>query len=57
MPSKLIAPLVDLGSNLHVYMFDLTKISIGAHRQLWNVLRKEIELYEHTEFTGAGDSW
>jgi hypothetical protein len=24
---------------------------------LWSVLGKEIELYEHTEFTGAADSW
>lgn len=26
-------------------------------RRLWTMLNKEIELYEHTEYTGAADSW
>uniref|UniRef100_A0A915E557 Uncharacterized protein n=1 Tax=Ditylenchus dipsaci TaxID=166011 RepID=A0A915E557_9BILA len=44
------------GSILHVWMHNLSKIDLG-HRRLWIVLDKEIELYEHTEFTSYGDSW
>ncbi|PIO73472.1 patched family protein [Teladorsagia circumcincta] len=46
----------DYGSNLHVWMYNLSNADIGP-RRIWTVLDKEIELYEHTEFTGAADSW
>ncbi|KAL3074453.1 hypothetical protein niasHS_015283 [Heterodera schachtii] len=46
----------DHGGHLHVWMHNLSRINLG-HRRLWLVLEKEIELYEHTEFTGAADSW
>ncbi|KAK6016555.1 hypothetical protein OSTOST_17960 [Ostertagia ostertagi] len=47
---------IDYGSNLHVWMYNLSNVDIGP-RRIWTVLDKEIELYEHTEFTGAADSW
>lgn len=37
-------------------MYNLSSTDIGAKR-LWVVLEQEIELYEHTEFTGSADSW
>uniref|UniRef100_A0A914D0N6 SSD domain-containing protein n=1 Tax=Acrobeloides nanus TaxID=290746 RepID=A0A914D0N6_9BILA len=46
----------DYGSYLHVWMYNLSKVDLG-HRRLWIVLEREIELYEHTEFTGYSDSW
>ncbi|EYC39095.1 hypothetical protein Y032_0676g1430 [Ancylostoma ceylanicum] len=46
----------DYGSSLHVWMYNLSKVDYGS-RRMWVVLNKEIELYEHTEFTGAADSW
>uniref|UniRef100_A0AC34GN64 SSD domain-containing protein n=1 Tax=Panagrolaimus sp. ES5 TaxID=591445 RepID=A0AC34GN64_9BILA len=46
----------DYGSYLHVWMHNLSKADLG-HRRLWVVLEREIELYEHTEFTGTSDSW
>ncbi|KAH7731240.1 Protein PTR-19 c [Aphelenchoides avenae] len=46
----------DYGSSLHVWFYNLSKLDLG-HRRLWVVLEKEIELYEHTEFTGDSDSW
>uniref|UniRef100_A0A1I7XKJ8 SSD domain-containing protein n=1 Tax=Heterorhabditis bacteriophora TaxID=37862 RepID=A0A1I7XKJ8_HETBA len=42
----------DYGSSLHVWMYNLSRVDIGP-RRLWVVLEKEIELYEHTEFTGG----
>ncbi|KAK6016554.1 hypothetical protein OSTOST_17961 [Ostertagia ostertagi] len=48
--------IADYGSNLHVWMYNLSNVDIGP-RRIWTVLDKEIELYEHTEFTGAADSW
>ncbi|PAV84529.1 hypothetical protein WR25_22041 isoform A [Diploscapter pachys] len=46
----------DYGSYLHVWMYNLSTTDIG-NRRIWSVLEKEIELYEHTEFTGSSDSW
>ncbi|KAI6241665.1 SSD domain-containing protein [Aphelenchoides fujianensis] len=46
----------DHGSFLHVWMHNLSRVHLG-HRRLWTVLQKEVELYEHTEFTEASDSW
>ncbi|CAI5443983.1 unnamed protein product [Caenorhabditis angaria] len=46
----------DYGSSLHVWMYNLSENDV-APRRIWNVLEKEIELYEHTEFTGGSDSW
>ncbi|TKR57948.1 hypothetical protein L596_030585 [Steinernema carpocapsae] len=46
----------EYGSYLHVWMYNLSQVDLG-HRRLWNVLEREIELYEHTEFTGYSDSW
>ncbi|KAL3102567.1 hypothetical protein niasHS_000895 [Heterodera schachtii] len=46
----------DHGGHLHVWMHNLSRVNLG-HRRPWLVLEKEIELYEHTEFTGAADSW
>ncbi|CAJ0943304.1 unnamed protein product, partial [Mesorhabditis belari] len=46
----------DYGSNLHVWMYNLSATDTGG-RRIWVVLDKEIELYEHTEFTGGSDSW
>jgi hypothetical protein len=46
----------DFGGNLHVWMHNLSKVHLG-HRRLWLILEKEVELYEHTEFTGPADSW
>ncbi|GMR41816.1 hypothetical protein PMAYCL1PPCAC_12011 [Pristionchus mayeri] len=47
----------DYGSNLHVWMYNLSKVDARAASHIWMVLEKEIELYEHTEFTGGADSW
>ncbi|KHJ84632.1 hypothetical protein OESDEN_15652, partial [Oesophagostomum dentatum] len=44
------------GSSLHVWMYNLSTVDYGS-RRMWAVLNKEIELYEHTEFTGTADSW
>ncbi|CAI2348599.1 unnamed protein product [Caenorhabditis sp. 36 PRJEB53466] len=46
----------DYGSSLHVWMYNLSEVNV-APRKMWNVLEKEIELYEHTEFTAGSDSW
>ncbi|VDM51870.1 unnamed protein product [Angiostrongylus costaricensis] len=46
----------DHGSSMHVWMYNLSKIDVSPER-LWVLLSKEIELYEHTEFTGGADSW
>ena len=46
----------EYGSHLHVWMYNLSQADLG-HRRLWVVLEREIELYEHTEFTGGSDSW
>uniref|UniRef100_A0A0N5ATA6 SSD domain-containing protein n=1 Tax=Syphacia muris TaxID=451379 RepID=A0A0N5ATA6_9BILA len=46
----------DYGSYLHVWMYNLSAVDLG-HRKLWVILEKEIELYEHTEFTSSSDSW
>uniref|UniRef100_A0A1I7TM67 SSD domain-containing protein n=1 Tax=Caenorhabditis tropicalis TaxID=1561998 RepID=A0A1I7TM67_9PELO len=46
----------DYGSSLHVWMYNLSEVNV-APRKIWNVLEKEIELYEHTEFTSGSDSW
>ncbi|KAK0418715.1 hypothetical protein QR680_013732 [Steinernema hermaphroditum] len=46
----------EYGSYLHVWMYNLSRVDLG-HRRIWNVLEREIELYEHTEFTGYSDSW
>uniref|UniRef100_A0A914GUF8 SSD domain-containing protein n=1 Tax=Globodera rostochiensis TaxID=31243 RepID=A0A914GUF8_GLORO len=46
----------DNGGHLHVWIHNLSRVHLG-HRRLWLVLEKELELYEHTEFTGAADSW
>lgn len=46
----------DYGSSLHVWFYNLSRVDLG-HRRLWVVLEKEVELYEHTEFTGESDSW
>uniref|UniRef100_A0A0K0CYJ0 SSD domain-containing protein n=1 Tax=Angiostrongylus cantonensis TaxID=6313 RepID=A0A0K0CYJ0_ANGCA len=46
----------DHDSSMHVWMYNLSKIDVSPER-LWVVLSKEIELYEHTEFTGGADSW
>uniref|UniRef100_A0A0N4ZGA0 SSD domain-containing protein n=1 Tax=Parastrongyloides trichosuri TaxID=131310 RepID=A0A0N4ZGA0_PARTI len=46
----------DYGSSLHVWMYNLSHVDFGRNK-IWNVLEKEIELYEHTEFTGSSDSW
>ncbi|CAB3402413.1 unnamed protein product [Caenorhabditis bovis] len=46
----------DYGSSLHVWMYNLSTIDV-APRRIWNVLEKEIQLYEHTEFTSGSDSW
>ncbi|KAK6745211.1 hypothetical protein RB195_011745 [Necator americanus] len=46
----------DYGSSLHVWMYNLSKVDYGT-RRMWMVLNKEIELYEHTEFSGEADSW
>lgn len=37
-------------------MYNLSDVNV-APRKIWNVLEKEIELYEHTEFTAGSDSW
>ena len=37
-------------------MYNLSKVDLGP-RKIWVVLEKEIELYEHTEFTSSSDSW
>lgn len=47
----------DYGSNLHVWMYNLSRVETRAASHIWIVLEKEIELYEHTEFTGGADSW
>ncbi|KAI1713431.1 patched family domain-containing protein [Ditylenchus destructor] len=46
----------DHGCHLHVWMRNLSTIDLG-NRRLWIVLNKEIQLYEHTEFTTSADSW
>ncbi|KJH50305.1 hypothetical protein DICVIV_03588 [Dictyocaulus viviparus] len=46
----------DYGNILHVWMYNLSNVDTGSGR-IWFILDKEIELYEHTEFTGAADSW
>uniref|UniRef100_A0A0K0DYQ7 SSD domain-containing protein n=1 Tax=Strongyloides stercoralis TaxID=6248 RepID=A0A0K0DYQ7_STRER len=46
----------DYGSSLHVWMYNLSHIDF-ERKKIWNILEKEIELYEHTEFTGSSDSW
>lgn len=46
----------DYGSSLHVWMYNLSEVDV-APRKIWNVLEKEVELYEHTEFTASSDSW
>ncbi|UMM22698.1 hypothetical protein L5515_003785 [Caenorhabditis briggsae] len=46
----------DYGSSLHVWMYNLSEVNV-APRKIWNVLEKEVELYEHTEFTAGSDSW
>lgn len=53
------------GNFLHVVITNLgeladrpTSSADGSNRQrLWVEISKEIELYEHTEFTGYADSW
>uniref|UniRef100_A0A0N5BAG7 SSD domain-containing protein n=1 Tax=Strongyloides papillosus TaxID=174720 RepID=A0A0N5BAG7_STREA len=46
----------DYGSSLHVWMYNLSHYDFGR-KKIWNTLEREIELYEHTEFTGSSDSW
>ncbi len=43
------------GAYLHVWIRNLTNLDYD--RRTWVPLRKEIEVYEHTEFTGYSDSW
>jgi hypothetical protein len=37
-------------------MYNLSTLNT-RHRRIWVTLEREIELYEHTEFTGYSDSW
>lgn len=53
---KIAEQYFDNGGFLHVWMFNLSTTNIG-HRRLWSVLKKEILLYEFTEYTGPADSW
>ncbi|VDM25418.1 unnamed protein product [Toxocara canis] len=46
----------DYGSFLHVWTYNLSTMTF-RHRKIWTVLENEMELYEHTEFTGLSDSW
>ncbi len=39
-----------------MWMYNLSRVDLG-HKRIWVVLEREIELYEHTEFTGKSDSW
>jgi hypothetical protein len=38
-------------------MYNLSAIDSSRHRRIWIALEREIELYEHTEFTAYSDSW
>lgn len=53
---KIAEQYFDNGGFLHVWMYNLSTSNVG-HRKIWNILNKEIRLYEFTEYTGPADSW
>lgn len=40
-----------------MFIDDLGELQRGDQGRIWLALQREIELYEHTEFTGYSDSW